>query len=225
MNRRLLLVASAAAIAGCARSYAELSPAVGTVPAPGPGEGAVATAAGVLVSAHAQAWHFDPPDLETKVTPILIAVTNNRDRSIVIRYQDIVLADNGGTRYDVIPPYNINAKLHVPITIQDPYLYTGYLYNYRYAPMYVRYNGGYFYDPYVEYRPYTTVYTDVALPTPEMVTRSLREGVVAAGGTAGGFVYFQAFHRGERVLTLIVNIVDEASSTVIGTVRIPFVAS
>ncbi len=225
MNSRLLLVAVSAAIAGCARSYAELTPAVGTVPASGPGEGAVATAAGVVVSAHAQAWHFDPPDLEKKVTPILIEVANNRDRGIVIRYKDIVLADAAGDRFDVMPPYNISGKLSVPVTIQNPYYYNGYLYNYRYAPMYTRYNGGYFYDPNDYFRPYLTVYTDVPLPTTEMVTRSLPEGVVNPGGTAGGFVYFRTFGRSDRVLTLVVNIIDEPSNTVVGTVRIPFIAS
>lgn len=224
MYSRILLVASAVAIAGCARQYAELSPAVGAVPASGPGEGAVASAAGVQVSAHMQAWHFDPPDLDHKLTPVLMQFTNNSARAIVIRYKDMALTDAGGARYDVIPPYDISGTLSVPVTIQNPYAYNGYAYNYRYAAAYVPYDaGGFVYDPYY-YRPYVTVYTNVPLPTPEMVSRSLPEGPVPAGATAGGFVFFRSFPRGERLLTLRVDIIDQASSAMLGTVTIPFVA-
>lgn len=125
MNSRLLLVASAVAASACARSYAELSPAVGAVPASGPGEGAVANVAGVQVVARTQAWHFDPPNLEEKVTPMMIEVTNNSDRAILLHYKDITLTDEGGTHYDVIPPYSVNGTLSVPVTIQDPYYSTG----------------------------------------------------------------------------------------------------
>ena len=224
VQSKLLLVACVAAAAGCGRSYAELSPAVGATPASGPGEGAVATAAGVRVSAHAQAWHFDPPDLESKVTPVLIELANNGDRNIVVRYKDIALTDAGGTRYEAIPPYNISGTLSVPVTVQDPYFYNGYAYAYRYAPMYVRYAGGFVYDPQY-YQPYLTVYTDVALPTPEMVQRSLPEGAIAPGGTAGGFVYFKAFRRGERLLTLHVDMIDQTSGEILGTAKIPFIAN
>lgn len=225
MISRIILVASAVAVAGCARQYAELTPAVGAVPASGPGDGAVASAAGVQVAAHMQAWHFDPPDLEHKVTPVLIEFSNNSARPVLIRYKNIVLADADGARYDVIPPYSITGTLSVATTIQNPYVYNGYLYNYRYAPRYVRYDaGGFVYDP--NYYPqYVTVYTNVPLPTPEMVSRALPEGPLPAGATAGGFVYFKSFRRGERLLTLRVDIIDAASSAVLGTVTIPFVAS
>lgn len=224
MNSRILLVAGAVAAAGCARSYAELTPAVGATPAAGPGDGALGTAAGVQVSAHMQAWHFDPPGLETKVTPVLMQFANNADRPIVVRYKDITLTDGGGTRYDIIPPYDIGGEVSVPVTIQDPYYYNGYAYAYRTAPMYVRYAGGFAYDPQY-YQPYLTVYTDIPLPTQQMVQRALPEGVINPGATAGGFVYFKAFHRGERVFTLRADIVDEASGAVLGTVRIPFLAN
>ena len=231
MNSRLLLVASAVAASACARSYAELSPAVGSVPASGPGEGAVAGVAGVQVVARTQAWHFDPPNLEEKATPMLIEVTNNSDRAILLHYKDITLTDEGGTRYDVIPPYDVNGTLSVPVTIQDPYYYSGGYafspYVHRWSPIYAAYHGAYAYDQQYYYAsaPYVTIYTDVALPTAEMVSRALPEGAIPAGSTAGGFIYFKRFRRGERLMTLRVDLIEQATGDLVGTVKIPFIAN
>jgi hypothetical protein len=38
-------------------------------------------------------------------------------------------------------------------------------------------------------------------------------------------VYFEAFRRGAKTLTLNVDIVDAVSGTVLGTAQIPFMAS
>jgi hypothetical protein len=193
----------------------------------GPGEGAVATVADVQVVARTQAWHFDPPDLETKATPIQLELTNNSDRSIVVRYDHIALTDAAGHRIDAIPPYNVQGTVSVPVTVQQPYYFTGAYtyapYAYRYSPAYLRYGGGFAYDP-QWYQPYVTVYTDVALPTPEMLQRALNEGAIEPGGAAGGFVYFKRIRRGEQILTLHVDIIDQASGNVVGTANIPFVA-
>jgi len=217
-----------AAASACARSYAILTPAVGATPASGPGDGAEAIAAGVRVAAHAQAWHFDPPDLETKATPILLEFTNNGDRQILVRYDHIRLTDAAGHQLDVIPPYNVEGTVSVPVTVQQPYYFGRYTYApylYRFSPTYVRYNGGFAYDPQY-YQPYVTIYTDVALPTPEMLQRALPEGVIPPGGTAGGFVYFKKLHRGgEKLLTLRVDLIDQNSGEVVGTAKIPFIAS
>jgi len=57
-----------------------------------------------------------------------------------------------------------------------------------------------------------------------MVQRALPEGVLSPGGTAEGFVYFQALHRDAHSLTLAVDVVDANTNAVIGTAQIPFVA-
>ena len=91
----------------------------------GRAKGAVATVADVQVIARTQAWHFDPPDLETKATPILLELTNNSDRSIVVRYDHIALTDAAGHRIDVIPPYNVQGTVSVPVTVQQPDHFAG----------------------------------------------------------------------------------------------------
>jgi hypothetical protein len=94
----------------------------------------------------------------------------------------------------------------------------------RWYPRFNRYSGTFGYDG-SYYSPYVTRYQQVALPTVDMVQRALPEGVLEAGGSAMGFVYFESLHRDAKMLTLAVEIVDAASGTAVGTARIPFTAN
>ena len=68
-------------------------------PSPGTGEGATATVAGVQVVARSKAWHWDPTDLDSKVTPVLVEFQNNGDRPVIVRYNHISLMDDAGNRF------------------------------------------------------------------------------------------------------------------------------
>jgi hypothetical protein len=211
----------------CARTVARLSPAPTATPVQGPGRGAVATAAGVSVIARAEAWQWDPPDLNTKVTPILLELQNDGTHEVLVRYNRIWLVDADGHRFNAMPPYNIEGTLSEPFTVQNPYYgfnrFAIAPYLSRYYPRFSRYGGSFAYDQ-AYYSPYYTTYAQVRLPTADMVQRALPEGVLSAGGRAMGFVYFQALHRDARQVTLVVEIVDAATGTPVGTARIPFVA-
>jgi len=232
MSSRIFLAAGAVVGAvwtlGCARTVAELTPAPGATRASGTGEGATATVAGVQVVARSKAWRWDPTDLDTKVTPILVEFQNNGDRPVIVRYNHISLMDDAGNRFNVMPPYDIDGTLSEAFTVQNPYYgfnrFAVAPYLSRWYPRFSRYDGAFAYDP-AYYRPYYTRYLTVALPTPEMVHRALPEGVISSGGRAAGFVYFEAFHRGAKSLTLDVDIVDAVSGAVLGTAQIPFMAS
>ncbi len=98
MHSRILIagaMAGAIAGAGCARNHAKLTPAPTAIRVSGAGQAAAATAAGVRVTAHTQAWRWDPPDLATKVTPMLLELSNNGDRAVIVRYNHISLMDDG----------------------------------------------------------------------------------------------------------------------------------
>lgn len=232
MNSRIFLAAGAVVGAvwtlGCARTVAELTPAPGATRISGTGEGATATVAGVQVVARSKAWHWDPTDLDTKVTPILVELQNKGDRPVIVRYNHISLMDDAGNRFNVMPPYDIDGTLSEAFTVSNPYYgfnrFAVAPYLSRWYPRFSRYDGAFAYDP-AYYRPYYTRYLNVALPTPEMVHRALPEGVISSGGRAEGFVYFEAFRRGAKTLTLNVDIVDAVSGTVLGTAQIPFIAS
>ena len=225
--KTFVLFAAAIAAAGCSRTIARLSPAPGVITVPGPGQGASATAAGVQVVARTQAWQWNPQDLATKATPILLQLTNNSARPILVRYNHISLTDADGHRFNVMPPYDINGTVSQAFTIQNPYYgfnrFAVAPYLARWYPRFSRYDGAFRYDA-TYYSPYVTDYERVRLPTVDMVQRALPEGVLSPGGTAEGFVYFQALHRDAHSLTLAVDVVDANTNAVIGTAQIPFVA-
>lgn len=211
----------------CSRTFAKLTPAPNaSVVTTGAGEGAMATAGGVRVVARSEAWQWDPKDLNSKVTPILIELQDDGDRPAQVRYNRISLVDADGHRFHAMPPYDIDMNITERYQVQNPYYgfsrFAVAPYLSRYYPRFLRYNGAFAYDP-AYYSPYITRYRAVELPTVDMVQRALPEGVLSPGGTASGFVYFESLDRDARTLTLEVEIVDADANTVLGTARIPFV--
>jgi len=225
--KSLAIAVAAIVVAGCSRTIARLSPAPGAMSVPGPGQGASATVGGVQVVARAQAWQWDPQDLSTKATPILIQLMNNSARSVLVRYNRISLTDEAGHHFNVMPPYDVNGSVSQAFTIHNPYYgfnrFAIAPYLSRWYPRFSRYDGAFRYDA-TYYSPYVTDYERVRLPTVDMVQRALPEGVLAPGGSAEGFVYFQALHKDAHSLTLAVDIVDASTNAVIGTAQIPFIA-
>lgn len=228
MNNKILMAVAAISASACARTVAHLSPAPGANTVGGIGQGATATAAGVQVTARSRAWQWDPTDLDTKVTPLLIELQNNGTSPALVRYNHVWLTDASGNRYNAMPPYDIDGSLSEAYTVRNPYYgfsrFSVAPYLGRWYPRFSRFNGAFAYDP-AYYRPYFTEYARIALPTADMVQRALPEGVLSPGGHAEGFVYFEAFKRGAGALTLNVDIVDATSGSVIGTAHIPFVTS
>jgi len=226
MRSSITLALTTALLAGCARNVARLTPAPDAQVVAGPGEGAATNIDGVNIVARAQAWKWDPSDLSTKATPILLELVNNGNRSVSVRYNHIWLTDADGHRFNAMPPYDINGTVAQQYQIQNPYYgFNRFMlapYLVRWYPRFARYNGAFAYDP-TYYSPYYTEYARVRLPTADMVQRALPEGVLEAGGRAEGFVYFQPLHKDAKSLTLSVDIVDANTGTNVGTARIPFV--
>jgi hypothetical protein len=225
---RLIIISSALVLAAaCSRTVARLSPAPGVAVVPGPGAGASTTVDGIQVIARAEAWKWNPTDLSTKVTPLLLELQNNGNREVLIRYNQIWLTDAAGHRFNVMPPYDINATVTQAYTIENPfYGFRGFAiapYLSRWYPRMLRYRGAFAYDP-AYYSPYITRYAQVQLPTVDMVQRALPEGVLSPNGHAEGFVYFEALRPDAGTVTLAVNLLDASNGSLIGTAEIPFVA-
>jgi hypothetical protein len=227
MHVRTLLITGALLTAACARTVAKLSPAPGATVAQGPGEGAMATAAGVRVTARAEAWQWDPSDLKAKVTPILLELQNDGANPVLVRYNRISLTDEQGHHFNVMPPYDINATVTEAERVENPFYgfdrFAVAPYLSRWYPRLLRYNGNFAYDA-TYYSPYLTEYHQVHLPTTDMIQRALPEGVLSAGGRVSGFVYFQKLDRDAGRLTLAIDVVNAQSGSVLGTAQIPFVA-
>jgi hypothetical protein len=228
MSSRILIALSALTIVGgCSRTIARLQPAPGAMVVSGPGQGAAATAAGVRVTAHAQAWKWGPSDLDTKVTPLLIELENNGQMPALVRYNHFWLTDAQGHRFNAMPPYDVDGTVTEREVIENPYYgfsnFTLAPYLSRWYPRFALYRGAFAYDP-VYYRPYLTTYRSIQLPTADMVQRALPEGVLAPGGRAAGFIYFQRLDRDIGTVTLNVEVVDANEGSTLGVARIPFEA-
>jgi hypothetical protein len=217
---------SALGTVACSRNYAKLSPAPDASIAPGPGEGATTTVDGVRITARAQAWQWDPTDLNTKVTPLLLQLENNGTHPLLVRYNGIALVDSMGHRFNVMPPYDIDGTVAETYRVSNPYYGFNrfYVAPYltRWYPRFSPYGGAFAFNS-AYYSPYLTQYRSVQLPTVDMVQRALPEGVLQPGGTAMGFVYFERLDRDARTLTLNVELTDAQTGASIGTARIPFV--
>ena len=221
----IVAIACAAGVAGACRTQAKLTPAPGAEVVGGRGRGAEAVAAGVRVVARAGAWEWNPRDLETKATPILIQLENNGSVNMLVRYNRIALSDEAGHRFAAMPPYDVDATINEAYTVRNPYYGFSrfYVAPYlrRWYPGFSLYDGAFAYEG-GYYSPFITRYRNVKLPTSDMVQRALPEGVLQAGGRAEGFVYFEALDRDAGTLTLNVDIVDAHSGETVGTARIPF---
>src|SRR5262245_14708931 len=156
-SNKYILIGALGFAVGCAGvEAATLTPAPTANRVSGPGKGAAAIVAGVSVSAHTDAWKWDPNDLESKVTPILVEIENSSDRPMLVRYKAFRLAGTNGREYSAMPPYDISGKLTESYTVRNPYPYSGFAvapYLGRWYPMMHRYNGAFLYDP-LYYDPY-----------------------------------------------------------------------
>jgi hypothetical protein len=225
MNSRqlsMLCLVGAIGAAGCSRNYAKLTPAPTASIVSGPGGGAGTIVQGVRVIARSEAWEWEPRNLHSKVTPMLIELNNLGKHPVAIRYSSIALVDAQGHVFHAMPPYDINASVKQKVTMVYPY--SGYAvapYLTGYYPGMLRYNGAWAYDA-GYYSPYYTAYVKVELPTMDMVQRALPEGVLSPDGTASGFVYFESFDRDAQILTLTLDLVDAETNCPLGQAKIPF---
>jgi hypothetical protein len=225
MRIGMVIIVTAFCVAACEGSVARLSPAPGATPVPGATDAATSTVDGIRIVARAGAWEWDPGDLESKVTPILIEIRSEGTRAALVRYNGIWLQDEAGHRFAAMPPYDIDESVTESFTVDNPYYgFSGFAvapYLRPWYPRWAAYDGAFAYDA-TYYSPFVTVYRRVELPTVDMLQRALPEGVLAAGGSAAGFVYFEALDRDAGIVTLNVNVVDAATGETIGTVSIPF---
>ncbi|MGM0575369.1 MAG: hypothetical protein ACQEXJ_06535 [Myxococcota bacterium] len=210
-------------LSACA-SRPELKPAPGAEElASGPGSGARASAAGVTVEARAGAWSGFPETLD-EVTPLLLAVANDGDVPVRVRYAEIGLATQDGVRLAALPPLALDEEQVEPVE-SVPYSWSGFYvapYGAHYYPEHEAWAGGFLVDR-VYYDTHYPALRRVDLPTPDMIRRALPEGVVEPGGRVMGFVYFQELPEGAEQATLTMDVVHAATGRTIDTVRIPFV--
>lgn len=219
------LVLALAAATGCSRSVT-LAPAPAAVAAPGRGEGAVAHEDGIDVEARMQAWTGRPTELSDAVTPVLVKIDNHGDRALRVRYEDFALVSGSGRRYAAIPVYDIEGSVLRPTRRMLVPAHAFYVAPYlaAYYPWLPPYDGPFAYDPFY-YDTYYRQMKRVELPTVDMVTMALPEGVVDRGGEVAGFLYFQPLDEDVEHVTFRARLFAAHRAEEIGAATIPFVAA
>lgn len=212
-------------IAGCAQD--ELRPVEPAVQSNLRGHDARTAEANVQVSASTGAWNGIPQNLESAMMPVLFRIDNQSDRRLLIDYDSFRMEGASGQVYVALPPFSIDEEGVAPVAGSYPYYpHTGF----SVAPYLERYYDGLgpygtaTFDPsyYDRYYPYWRSPAYVDLPTEEMLSRALPEGIVAPGGKAGGFVYFEDMAEVEPV-DVVETLKDAATGERFGTISMPFV--
>ena len=222
------ILATIVALSGCA-SAPVLAPGPETKLAEG-GPGAVASAAGVRVTATVDRWRWNPSDLDEFVTPILLRVENDSERPVRVRLEDIRLVGKRGVYLAALPPYRVRGRSKRTVRSHaygfEAFSVAPYLH--PYYPWYPRSRFHFYHDHFFYYRTYYPVYRtySIPLPTQEMLERALPEGTVNPGGTAMGFVYFERVDRDiarrTRRLNLLFQVVDAETQEELGVASIGF---
>jgi hypothetical protein len=201
----------------------QLEPAPRANETPGMGEGATAVRSGVTVEARAGAWTGQPGDLATKVTPMMVTITNGGAVPLRVQYEQLHLVAADGRMFSAIPPYDVKGTATQRVTT-----YVSPVTGFAIAPYLSPYYPGlspvttpFAYDP-LYYDNYYNVLVRSELPTADMVMKALPEGVLSPGGSVGGFVYFE--HVGENTdrLAFHADLVNAATGAQFAVVTIPF---
>ena len=189
------------ALAGCAGP--NIAPAKNAHQLQGVDNAAIASGGGVQVIAQTSKWPGDT-DITGHVTPMRIKLSNNTSAPVLIRYEDFKLVAKDGTTYVAIPPRQIQGVVRKqevgPVT--PMFTYSGFMvapyYGYAYPAVPV-YDGPFPYDS-AYYDTYYRYWRTVPLPTPEMLSRALPDGVLESGGRIDGYLYFQKVPKSEQLV-------------------------
>jgi hypothetical protein len=203
------LLAAACGALGCSSAGQNLIPAASATKAAGLRNAAIASDRDVVVVVQSDAWPGQSRVLK-HVTPLRVRVTNDNAQAIRVRYEDLRLIAADGTRYVALPPNtpqgtgdsryggtretnNRGDEAASPQARRQNFTYS----DFRIAPHLAEaypgielFHGAFDYDPQY-YDKYAHAWHAAALPTAEMKSWALPEGVLESGGYVEGFVYFQ----------------------------------
>lgn len=228
MRSSIAVMISLFAIGACAHEKV-LEPAPGAALAPGLLNVAEASAAGVTVKVTGDSWKGDPQDLGTLLTPVRVTLENHSGKTVRVSYRDFTIAGASGFNYSAIPPMKALGTISEREVSSLPTLrlagwehrhfYVARHYSYLY-PGLETWPGVFAYDPFY----YDNFYSSwpQRLPTKDMLSEALPEGVVQDGGSVSGFVYFQSVTGRESAVQFKMTLVDASDGKSFGVLAIPF---
>jgi hypothetical protein len=215
MMRSIATVLSALALGACAHEGV-LEPAAGAQRAPGQKTVAEMTAAGVTVAVTGDSWKGDPPGLGSLFTPVRVTIENHSGRPVRVSYRDFSLSGASGFHYPAIRPIRARGTLSARAdtsTVSLP----------AYADVYPAVDD---WPGPVVYAPYQDHGFDgrwpERLPTQDMLSEALPEGILQDGGKVAGFVYFRSVTGREPKVQFEMTLADASDGQTFASVAIPF---
>jgi hypothetical protein len=226
----VLLSLGAGLLAGCATGGAHLRPAPTANLAPRSRNAAVGEAAGVRIVARGDAWHGDPINLGSFVTPVKVRIENTSAAPVQIRYRDFRVTVQGFTSA-ALPPYRVrasaNGRRRYALLIPG-FAYSHFFIAPYYAPFYRwrfrMWRGPFAWNPGWYAGTYAVWNTSPRLPTADMQAKAIPEGVLEQGGQLSGFLYFRRIRDRNVPVTLRFDVRNARTGARLGTIEIPFVS-
>ncbi len=213
------LIPLALLAAGCVHYGPELVPAPGAALVPGQEFQAAAADNGVRVTVSGERWKGDPSDLGALVTPLRVTLANQGGEPLRIQYGDFALVSSTGFRSSAMSPFRIQRP---GTTVQPFYPWYGFNIAPRWSPFYpsIAPWGGWW-----DYGPYGDGFAEVREPLPshDMLSKALPEGVLQPGGTVSGYLYFQHVGRGIGSLQFQAVLISPNTAQKVADLRLPFV--
>lgn len=218
-----LAVAVVIAMACGGQREVELAPAKPAMTFPGDAGRALAQEAGIRLTVDAKAWGGDPSDLDEKMVPVQVTIQNQSGRPVRLSYDAFSLVTPDGKRFEVVSPFRIDGSeqpIVTPMLTYDRFAVAA-----RHAPFY----------PGVEVWPdsitpaeqvtanrWNTTWSD-RLPTAEMLSLALPEGVLRPGGEISGFLYFEDVAEDVRRVEFRAELDHARTGSELATLAIPMV--
>jgi hypothetical protein len=186
-----------------------LEPAAGASLAPGQKDVAETAVAGVTLEVSGDSWQGDPQNLGSVFTPVRVTLRNGSGKALLVSHQDFKLSGRSGTEYAAITPNEARGLLAV--APQSPYA------GFERDPMGVM-------GP----QPIDDAYygsSPEQLPTADMLSHALPEGIVQDGENVTGFLYFPSVTGSEPAVTLDMTLSNGSDGQAFGHIAIPFQTS
>jgi len=183
------MVCLLAAAIGCSSAGQSLKPAASATKAAGLKNAAIASDRDVVAVVQSRAWPGESRVLE-HVIVLRVRVTNGNAQPIRVRYEDLRLIGKDDRRYAALPPVAADAQAG---SYGRNFTYSGFEIAPHQASAYPGvdvYDGPFDFDP-KYYDKYQNAWGPEWLPTNEMKSWALPEGVLSSGGYVEGFVYFE----------------------------------
>jgi hypothetical protein len=204
--RSIAALLSVFAFEACAHEKI-LEPAAGAPFASGRQDVAETAVAGVTVEVAADSWKGDPHNLGSLFTAVRVTLQNDSGKALRVSYRDFKLSGASGSQYAAIAPDE--ARGAVDAAPQYPYRDSAL--ESMSGPV------GYplIHDGYYEA-------SSERLPTQDMLSQALPEGMVQDGGKVTGFIYFPSVTDREAAVEFDMMLLDASDGEAFGRVAIPF---